>query len=280
MRTSEHLRGPHSGLADRPYRLAGRVILTLRRLAGTAGISARRSACDGPQPDLSELQPQRPGGGGEPARPDREARARCLQGRRRASARAISGSCACRRRWTAAPASWCWWGATGSGAGSGPRPRWRSSATSAPTTTPSVCRSSPSCSATLPSVAPRLPAACSRPRAGTAVTRSPSACSIRSAIAPSVASDAALFDGCPFVGLDAFRIDQAHLFFGRQKETLDALACFDTRAGQPHRALAGDQRQQRLGQVLPDERRPAAAGRSGLAVAAHAHRASGSASAP
>jgi len=46
-------------------------------------------------------------------------------------------------------------------------------------------------------------------------------------------SEAAIFKGCPFVGLDAFRMDQAQLFFGRQKETLDALACFDTRPGSP-----------------------------------------------
>ncbi len=45
--------------------------------------------------------------------------------------------------------------------------------------------------------------------------------------------------------------------------------------GQPGRALAGDQRQQRLRQVLADERRPAAAGRSGLAVAAHRHTSTG-----
>jgi hypothetical protein len=32
-----------------------------------------------------------------------------------------------------------------------------------------------------------------------------------------------VFEGCPFVGLAAYRIDQAQLFFGRQKETLDAL---------------------------------------------------------
>ena len=43
----------------------------------------------------------------------------------------------------------------------------------------------------------------------------------------------ATFEGCPFVGLDAYRPDQAQLFFGRQKETLDALACFDTRPGTP-----------------------------------------------
>jgi formylglycine-generating enzyme required for sulfatase activity len=43
----------------------------------------------------------------------------------------------------------------------------------------------------------------------------------------------ATFDGCPFVGLDAFHPDQANLFFGRHKETLDALACFDTRPGSP-----------------------------------------------
>ncbi len=42
------------------------------------------------------------------------------------------------------------------------------------------------------------------------------------------------FEGCPFVGLAAYRIDQAHLFFGRQKETLDALACFfDSRPDRP-----------------------------------------------
>ena len=42
------------------------------------------------------------------------------------------------------------------------------------------------------------------------------------------------FEGCPFVGLAAYRIDQAHLFFGRQKETLYALACFfDLRPGSP-----------------------------------------------
>jgi formylglycine-generating enzyme required for sulfatase activity len=49
-----------------------------------------------------------------------------------------------------------------------------------------------------------------------------------------VADQTATFEGCPFVGLAAYRIDQAHLFFGRQKETLDALACFfDTRPGRP-----------------------------------------------
>ncbi len=48
-----------------------------------------------------------------------------------------------------------------------------------------------------------------------------------------LADTAASFEGCPFVGLDAFRIDQANLFFGRQKETLEALACFDRRPGAP-----------------------------------------------
>ena len=46
-----------------------------------------------------------------------------------------------------------------------------------------------------------------------------------------VTNEAFAFDGCPFVGLDAFRVDQAQLFFGRQKETLDALACFEARRG-------------------------------------------------
>jgi formylglycine-generating enzyme required for sulfatase activity len=41
------------------------------------------------------------------------------------------------------------------------------------------------------------------------------------------------FEGCPFVGLAAYRIDQAQLFFGRQKETLEALACFDSRPASP-----------------------------------------------
>lgn len=43
----------------------------------------------------------------------------------------------------------------------------------------------------------------------------------------------ARFEGCPFVGLGAFRVDQAQLFFGREQETLDALACFDRRPGVP-----------------------------------------------
>ena len=66
-----------------------------------------------------------------------------------------------------------------------------------------------------------------------------------------VATEDVVFEGCPYVGLDAFRIDQARLFFGRQKETLEALACFDTRPGSPTRALAGDQRQQRLAASPP-----------------------------
>lgn len=48
-----------------------------------------------------------------------------------------------------------------------------------------------------------------------------------------IAGAAALIEGCPFVGLAAYNTKQAHLFFGRQKETLDALACFDTRQGFP-----------------------------------------------
>jgi hypothetical protein len=47
------------------------------------------------------------------------------------------------------------------------------------------------------------------------------------------AAEGNTFEGCPFVGLAAYQIDQAHLFFGRQKETLDALACFDTRPASP-----------------------------------------------
>ena len=49
-----------------------------------------------------------------------------------------------------------------------------------------------------------------------------------------VPNSGARFEGCPFVGLISYRIDQSELFFGRQKETLDALACFDTRAGNRH----------------------------------------------
>ena len=48
-----------------------------------------------------------------------------------------------------------------------------------------------------------------------------------------LAASTATFDGCPFVGLDAYQPDQANLFFGRQKETLDALACFESRPGRP-----------------------------------------------
>ncbi len=58
-------------------------------------------------------------------------------------------------------------------------------------------------------------------------------CSNRSASAPSSPTRTTTFEGCPFVGLDAYGTDQAQLFFGRQMETLDALACFDTRPGSP-----------------------------------------------
>jgi formylglycine-generating enzyme required for sulfatase activity len=44
-------------------------------------------------------------------------------------------------------------------------------------------------------------------------------------------TEASPLEGSPFVGLAAFRTDQAHLFFGRQQETLAALSCFDTRPG-------------------------------------------------
>ena len=43
----------------------------------------------------------------------------------------------------------------------------------------------------------------------------------------------ATIQGPPFVGLAAFRTDQAHMFFGRWQETLSALACFDTQPGHP-----------------------------------------------
>jgi len=39
-----------------------------------------------------------------------------------------------------------------------------------------------------------------------------------------------VLEGCPYVGLDAFGIEQAQVFFGRQRETLEALACFEIRA--------------------------------------------------
>lgn len=49
-----------------------------------------------------------------------------------------------------------------------------------------------------------------------------------------LADEKAKFEGCPFVGLAAYRVDQANLFFGRQRETLAALACFfDVRPGNP-----------------------------------------------
>jgi hypothetical protein len=44
-------------------------------------------------------------------------------------------------------------------------------------------------------------------------------------------TEAKPLEGPPFVGLAAFRTDQAHLFFGRQQETLAALTRFDTRPG-------------------------------------------------
>ena len=40
-----------------------------------------------------------------------------------------------------------------------------------------------------------------------------------------------VFKGKPFVGLSAYRVDQAPLFFGRQRQTLDALCFFGPRTG-------------------------------------------------
>ncbi|UVS60417.1 hypothetical protein NX761_12980 [Nitrosomonas sp. PLL12] len=42
-----------------------------------------------------------------------------------------------------------------------------------------------------------------------------------------------VFEGRPFVGLAAYRVDQAQLFFGRQRETLAALSYFGPRRGLP-----------------------------------------------
>lgn len=42
------------------------------------------------------------------------------------------------------------------------------------------------------------------------------------------------FDGCPYLGLSAFQMEDARLFFGRRKETLDALKFLGTqRASKP-----------------------------------------------
>ncbi len=49
---------------------------------------------------------------------------------------------------------------------------------------------------------------------------------IREKTAPD--SELITIESCPFVGLDAYRPEQSHLFFGRQLETLKALALFDT----------------------------------------------------
>jgi hypothetical protein len=48
------------------------------------------------------------------------------------------------------------------------------------------------------------------------------------------------FEGCPFLGLSAFRRDHARLFFGRRRETLEALACIgDPRQTNPEHVSAG-----------------------------------------
>lgn len=46
------------------------------------------------------------------------------------------------------------------------------------------------------------------------------------------------FDGCPFLGLGAFQPEHARLFFGRQKETLEALSCLGAQtSAQPEHIL-------------------------------------------
>lgn len=39
------------------------------------------------------------------------------------------------------------------------------------------------------------------------------------------------FEGCPYIGLDAFDAKRANLFFGRRQETLEALACVGDQTG-------------------------------------------------
>ena len=87
------------------------------------------------------------------------------------------------------------------------------------------------------------------------------------------------FEGCPFLGLSAFGRGDARLFFGRRKETLEALACLgDQQQTNPDQVraaarrtttLAADRRQQRRGQVIAGQRRDAAHDRAGRAVGAH-----------
>ncbi len=51
------------------------------------------------------------------------------------------------------------------------------------------------------------------------------------------------FNGCPFLGLSAFQPEHAHLFFGRRKETLEALKYLGTqeRAHPEHIVTSGEQ---------------------------------------
>jgi hypothetical protein len=91
-------------------------------------------------------------------------------------------------------------------------------------------------------------------------------------------------EGCPFVGLNAFTSKDARLFFGRRKETLEALDLprrpAAGQSGRPARRrwprllpLAADRGQQRHRQVVAGQRRHAADDRTGRAVGAHRLRA-------
>ncbi len=138
-----------------------------------------------------------------------QARARRLQGRRRASARAICGSRACRRPWTAAARFVVLVGRDGVRRWIGAETQVALTATSVPTTMPSACRSSPILLGDDGRrVAPGLPAAVP----GHALERQrplPERLLEQIRDRAIVASDGLIFEGCPFVGLDAFRIDQA-----------------------------------------------------------------------
>ena len=194
---------------------------------------------------LPELQPPRPGGGDEPPRSARAVGLRCFRIGEHPRGRP-AGSTVCRRRWMPAAASSSWWAATGCGAGSGPSPRSRSTATSVPTTTRSAGRSFRSCSARPILPASSLPAAVS----GDAVERD--RCAARAPARPGPRShhlaSKATFEGCPFVGPDVFRIDQAHLFFGRRRKLWTRWPA-STGAPGTRRPLARDHRQQRVRQV-------------------------------
>jgi hypothetical protein len=165
----------------------------------------------------------------------------------------MSGSTGSKPRWRPASASSFWWGRTGCGTGSGPRPRWRSSRYFGPPRR----RPAP---ADLPGPAPRHQAG-HPPALSPAVPRHAMERDGRPAREPARADprtghhrEQSDLRGLPVRRPRRLRAGSGAAVLRPPEGDPGHARLLRHAQGQPDRPLARDQRQQRLRQVLVDER--------------------------